>query len=157
MAESSAKHRAAGSFDAFRLSREHAVLAGRLDASTLPRVADRLAPGNAPIDWRIAGAQDGFGRAALDVDLDGHVFLECQRCLAPFEWPVHQSMRLLLARDARELARLDADNVEEVALATGPLDPRTLVEDELTLMLPFAPRHAEGTCSPPADERASRR
>jgi DUF177 domain-containing protein len=150
MAESSAKHRAAGSFDAFRLSHEHGVLQGRLDAASLPRVADRLADGAAPIVWRISGAEDGYGRAALDIDLDGHVCLECQRCLATFEWPVRQSTTLLLARNERELARLDADNAEEVALASGPLDPRVLVEDELTLLLPFAPRHPEGTCSPPA-------
>src|SRR4029077_3776319 len=65
MAESSAKHRAAGSFDAFRLSHEHGVLQGRLDAASLPRVADRLADGAAPIAWRISGAEDGYGRAAL--------------------------------------------------------------------------------------------
>jgi uncharacterized protein len=53
---------------------------------------------------------------------------------------------VLLARDERELAALDAGSESEVVLAEGSLDPLTLVEDELVLALPFAPRHAEGDC-----------
>jgi uncharacterized metal-binding protein YceD (DUF177 family) len=34
-------------------------------------------------------------------------------------------------------------------LAKAPIDPLTLVEDELVLALPFAPRHGEGECSAP--------
>jgi len=37
-----------------------------------------------------------------------------------------------------------------VVLAKSPLDPVTLVEDELTLTLPFAPRHADDGCALPA-------
>jgi uncharacterized metal-binding protein YceD (DUF177 family) len=31
-------------------------------------------------------------------------------------------------------------------LAHGPTDPLTLIEDELVLALPFAPRHPDGEC-----------
>ena len=52
--------------------------------------------------------------------------------------PVAQRTLLLLARDERELARLDAEDHEhEVVLADAPLDPLTLVEDELLLTLPL--------------------
>ena len=37
----------------------------------------------------------------------------------------------------------------EVVSAREPLDPLALVEDELLLTLPFAPRH-ESDCAPPA-------
>ena len=73
--------------------------------------------------------------------------LTCQRCLEDFEWPIDQRTEVLLARDERELAVLDADNSAEVVLAGMPVEPLTLVEDELVLALPFAPRHPGDTCS----------
>jgi uncharacterized protein len=78
--------------------------------------------------------------------LSGSVTLECQRCLADFAWPIDVTTEVLLARDDAELAALDADSSLEVVLASGPLDPLSLVEDELVLTLPFAPRHPDGAC-----------
>ncbi len=52
--------RIAGTFDAFGLARRGAAIAGTLDASARPRVADRLADGEAPIAWRIAGTADAL-------------------------------------------------------------------------------------------------
>ena len=79
--------------------------------------------------------------------LDGEVPLECQRCLRTFTWPVAQATVLLLARDERELARLDADDAHEVILAAAPLVAMTLVEDELLLTLPFAPHCDRPDCA----------
>ena len=136
-------------FDAYQLARTGAEVSGAVDAQSLSRVMDRLQPGSAPIRWRISGTHDASGRPAIVVDLHGQVRLECQRCLGEVEWPVDQTTLLLLARDERELAALDADSENEVVLAKAALDPLTLVEDELTLSLPFAPRHEEGGCALP--------
>jgi len=141
--------RPAGRFDAFRLVRERGVVEGSVDAAHLPRVNERLVAGPSSIAWRIDGTADASGRPALTVDLAGEVSLECQRCLGPLVWPVSQQTELLLAHDEAELARLDADSEAEVVLAQAPLDPLTLVEDELVLALPFAPRHPEGECQAP--------
>ena len=135
-----------GRFDASRLARERGVIEGNVDAHRLPRVADLLSDGPASIDWRIEGAADPSGRPALRIALKGAATLECQRCLADFEWRVDQATDVLLARDEAELAALDAESSLEVVLARGPLDPLALVEDELVLALPFAPRHADGGC-----------
>lgn len=140
-----------GRFDGFRLARERGQLDGTVDAATLPRVADTVLDGAGPIAWRIEGTQDALGRPALAVALDGDVVLECQRCLQAQTWPVHTRTVLALARDDADLARLDADSDDEVVLAAAPLDPAQLVEDELVLALPYAPRHADGECEPPQD------
>jgi uncharacterized protein len=144
------KAQARRGFDAWQLARTGAELSGELDAHALPRVEDRLQPGSAPIRWRVSGTHDESGRPAIVVDIRGKVPLECQRCLGKVEWPVEQTTLLLLARDERELAVLDGDSEHEVVLAKSPLDPVTLVEDELTLTLPFAPRHADDGCALPA-------
>jgi len=139
-----------GSFDAFDLCLRRGALEGTVDATNLSRLADRLhveGSGGGTVAWRIAGGTDAAGRMALEVELDGGVPLECQRCLESFTWPVAQRTLLLLARDERELAQLDEDDEHEVVLAAAPLDVRALVEDELLLTLPFAPRCARPECT----------
>jgi uncharacterized protein len=142
--------RAPGRFDAFRLARERGSLAGSVDATTLPRLADRVIGAQAPVDWRIDGTVDAMGRPALTVQLEGSVTLECQRCLEALEWAISQRTLLLLAHDEAETARLDAESEAEVLLAATALDPETLVEDELVLALPYVARHPDGCCKPPA-------
>ncbi len=134
-------------FDALKLSASGDSLAGEVDVADLPRVADRLAPdaGAARLAWRLVGGPDAQRRPVLTLTLAGSVPLVCQRCLQPFAAIVDQSTDLVLARSEAELARLDGDEIEAV-LATGRLDPQTLVEDELLLSLPFSPRHADGQC-----------
>jgi uncharacterized protein len=152
------------SFDALKLSASGETIAGEVDAASLPRIVDRLAvaatenvtrqisaeaaeddEGSARIAWSLVGGVDGQRRPSLTLTLSGTVPLVCQRCLQPFAQAVDQSTELLLARSEAELARLDLDDIE-VVLATERLDPLMLVEDELLLSLPFAPRHADGEC-----------
>jgi uncharacterized protein len=135
-----------GRLDAFRLARERGVVEGSVDAHGFPRVADLLAEGPAPVAWRIEGTTDASERPALAITLNGEVVLTCQRCLGDFRWPVDQRTEVLVAHDEREVAALDAESSAEVVLAQGPVDPLVLVEDELVLALPFAPRHSEGAC-----------
>jgi uncharacterized protein len=132
-------------FDAFRHSSAGSVLEGRLDPAQLPRLAEEVGSDAGEVAWRVIGIRDENGRPAIAVELSGHVRLECQRCLGTVDVPVEQRTELLLAHDEQELARLDGDSELEVVLANEPLDPRTLVEDELLLTLPYAPRH-EGQC-----------
>lgn len=134
-------------FDAFKLAARASSVSGSLDARRLPNVADSLAPGDdpVPIAWTIEGRRSAEGRPAISIDIEGDVPLVCQRCLAPMAWPVSQGTEVLLAHDEDELATLDAETDGEVILADRPLDAATLVEDELVLTLPFAPRH-EGEC-----------
>jgi uncharacterized protein len=136
-----------GRFDAFELAARRGSLDGSVEASALPAVAEALAEGAAPIAYRIVGTTDGLGRPALAVELDGAVPVRCQRCLQAFGWPVAQRTLLLIARDERELARLDEDDEHEVVLAAEPLDALALVEEELLLTLPYAPRHPPGTAA----------
>jgi uncharacterized protein len=142
-------------FDALKLAAAGAMLEGEVDPGQLPRLTDRVVPvADAPrIAWRIVGGHDGLGHPLLKLSLDGKAFMTCQRCLRSFAVPVAQETVLLLARNERELMRLDAEE-PEVVLAETPLDPATLVEDELLLSLPFAPRHAAAECAAAAPASA---
>ena len=101
--------RRSGEFDAFEVALRGATLSGTAKVASMPRVADRLAEETAgagqdstEVSWRITGVADAQGRPALDIELDGGVPLECQRCLQTFTWPVRQHTTLLLARNERE-------------------------------------------------------
>jgi uncharacterized protein len=149
-AQQGSSGRRRGAFDAFDLALRRGKLAGTVDVARMGRAVDRLAPGGGASDlsWRISGTTDAMGRPALEVRLDGSVTLECQRCLQAFAWPVAQCTTLLLARDERELAVLDAgDDEHEVLLADAPQDALTLIEDEVLLVLPFAPRCGRAACA----------
>jgi uncharacterized protein len=136
-------------FDAFKLAAEGDALSGEVDARSLERARDRLAPGSAEaiIRWRIAGDHDALQRPAIAVTVEGTFPLVCQRCLQVFDAPLMQQTRLLLAHDEAELTQLDAEE-SEVVLAGTLLDARALVEDEVLLSLPFAPHHPDGQCPP---------
>jgi DUF177 domain-containing protein len=142
-------------FDAFRLAASQGELKGTIAPDTLERLEDRLPDATADgtgdskgrIAWSIRGAADEQGRPAITVSIEGTVPLECQRCLGLLDQPVRQSTTLLLARNEADLLHLDEISEHEVVLANAPLDPVTLVEDELLLTLPFAPRH-EASCDP---------
>jgi uncharacterized protein len=129
-------------FDAFELVQQRGTLCGAADAAQLPRVADALAEPGGRVEYAIQGTSDEADRPALDLAIDGELFLTCQRCLQPMRWIAAQRITVLLARDARELALLDDSDEREVVLADAPLDPLALVEDELVLTMPYAPRHS---------------
>lgn len=124
-------------------------MSGIFDARLLGNVEDALAPGEdpVPIAWTLEGRSGVEGRLALAIGITGSLPLVCQRCLGRIDWPVAQATEVLLAGDGNELARLDEASESEVILADRPLEVAALVEDELVLTLPFAPRH-EGECPP---------
>ncbi len=140
-------------FDAFDLIARRGHLEGVVDPFELPRLAegldDRLddsGPAATGVRWRIDGTTDPAGHPALEVTLDGDLPVTCQRCLGVFAFPVAQRTRLLVAKSEAELAALDDAGEDEVVLGASPLDAYELVEDELLLSLPHAPRHEEGQC-----------
>lgn len=137
------------SFDAFRLAASRGELSGRFDPAGLSRLEDRVAVPGGLVDWTIRGSADAEGRPAITVSIAGAVPLTCQRCLGTVMQAIGQSTLLLLARDEAELVRLDEASEHEVVAAREPLDARALVEDELLLGLPYAPRH-ENECATPA-------
>jgi uncharacterized protein len=70
--------------------------------------------------------------------------LPCQRCLDPIRVPIAIDAELQLAETVREISEAD-DEIDRV-LASRRMDVASLVEDEVILALPMAPRHEE--CAP---------
>ncbi len=137
---------APGTLDALSFARSGASLEGQLRADRLPRLQSNLTSDDAAVQYRIAGIVEA-GRPALSLWIEADVRLTCQRCLEPFRQRVELENVLPVARDEAELARWEAeDPLVDALLADDRLDVASLVEDEILLSLPVAPRHPEGEC-----------
>lgn len=99
-----------------------------------------------PVRWSAQGERrrrPGAGANAwLRLELDAHVRLTCQRCLAPIETPLAVDRWFHFVEGEQQAAELDADSEDDVLASTRALDLHALAEDELLLALPLVPRHA---------------
>jgi uncharacterized protein len=132
--------------DSLEFARTGQMLQGSLAVPELRRLKDNLADAEGRIDFVVQGGRDARRRPVLMLDVSGHLHLQCQRCLGVLDYPLRLSNTLLLV-SAGEIAagRLDDEDAEWIE-ASAELDVALLVEDEIILGLPYAPRHEEGAC-----------
>jgi uncharacterized protein len=150
--------------DGFQFASAGATQQGAFPASAFPRLRDLLASDAGEVAYTLRGLLDARGRPSLGLRLGGTLQLRCQRCLEPMAFEVrHEGMLVLAATQAD----IDADPKDTSApdrvLAGKQMPVRELVEDELLLAVPFAPRHErcvgasgmeeEGKASPFAELR----
>lgn len=128
------------------------------------RLQDLLSSVDGGIEYAVRGTADDMGRPALRLEARGELQLVCQRCLGPLAFPLDVDSLLVLARNEAEI---DAQPVEpdspERVVGSKEMAVGELLEDEILLAIPFAPRHGqcagagekkgEGKPSPFADLR----
>ena len=132
--------------DSLEFARTGQTLRGSLAVRTLARLQDSLADGMGEVEFAVKGAHDARSRPVLTLEISGLLHLRCQRCLGPLEYPLRLYNTLLLV-GAAEVAAGNLDNEDaEWIEASSALDVAALVEDEVILGLPYAPRHEAGLC-----------
>ena len=128
--------------DSFAFARDGRVLEGTLPVAALERLHDLLAEVSGEIDFRITGCKGERGQSMLQVEVGGVIPLACQRCLEaiPFELDIDSLLELIPADAELSQEELEDDTRDFLPVA-GELDVAELVEDEVLLALPVAPRH----------------
>jgi uncharacterized protein len=114
----------------------------------LSRLANILNDTAGKLNYTVRGAVNKHGTPMLLLNLDGLCHLTCQRCLQGMDYEIQVATSVLL-RDQAGLDLLDEDEVDEEyesVLAEARLDVWHLLEDEILLSLPFAPKHDVGVC-----------
>ena len=128
--------------DGFEFASAGAKQQGSMPVSSFSRLRDLLASDAGEVAYRIEGRRDARGRPSLLVSVAGTLQLRCQRCLEAMPFEVDEQDLLVLAATQAEI---DADPVDAQApdrvLAKKDMSLHELVEDELILALPYAPRH----------------
>ena len=140
---------AAGCWMARRLAARGERLAGDIGLRGMPRL--RKAAGveqrlDACAAYELVFSRDGQGRCCITLHLEVGLEWVCQRCLGlmRLEFGRHSSLGVVSgAADARRLSR-DCEPVETDA--AGYIDLGSLIEEEILLSMPFAPKHPEGCC-----------
>lgn len=125
-----------------------ATLSGRDQFSRYARLAAEAssAPaGDTTVNWQAEGQQraapGGTGAPWLHLKAETGVPLVCQRCLGPVEVPLIVDRWFRFAVDEATAAAEDEDSDEDVLALGRDFDLRALVEEELLMELPVAPRH----------------
>lgn len=108
------------------------------------------------LEYSLEGVPDAQDRPALRLTIRGALQLGCQRCLAPLEFPLRIEATLVLARSQAELDALpvEAEGPDWV-VAGKAMEVRDLIEDELLLAVPYAPRHEQCAAQARAGAAAS--
>jgi len=125
-------------------------LHGNVALDALPRLGELLANSRGSIAFSLRGFKEG-DRLMLKVELAGDCFLRCQRCLGELAYPVAMASSLRLA-PAKQIEEVDIDDEVECIESSSRIDVLLLVEDELLLGIPYAPRHSKGECAMQVNE-----
>ena len=128
--------------DGLAFARNAALLEGRLDLDSMPRLAQSGCSG-AVLGFVLAGEISQRGKPALGLTVDGAVRLECQRCLESLEFPLRLAVQLELSTSEAEIAAADGEDDIDRVLARPDMMVAELVEDEVLLALPMVPKHAQ--------------
>jgi uncharacterized protein len=142
--------------DGFEFASAGASLSGALPIRGFPRLHDMLAEHEGEVVYEVEGMRDERGRPALRLKVRARLDLRCQRCLEALPFEVQADETLVLAATQAEIDAEPADvDAADRVLAAKEMPVRELVEDELILALPYAPRHAG--CSARASTDAAER
>ena len=135
--------------DGFEFASAGATQQGVLPLSGFGRLRDILASNEGEVAYELKGVRDERGRPSLRLCVEATLQLRCQRCLGAMAYELKADELLVLAATQAEI---DADPTDvgspDRVLAAKEMRVAELVEDELILALPYAPRHDE--CAPAA-------
>jgi len=125
------------------------VLERSVGLDELPRLADLLTTTAGSLSVRLEGWRDEQGKSWLQLDIAGEPVLCCQRCLGGMKYPLAIRSRLQLIAPGADWPDddLEDDSADAIA-ADAELTVLSLVEDEVLLALPIAPRHEQ--CESPS-------
>lgn len=130
--------------DGFEFASAGATQEGTWPLRDFPRLRDMLATDSGVVAYSITGVQDERGRPSLRLKVRGTLTLRCQRCLETMAFPVDTDETLVLAATLAEIhAEPASTSAPDRVVAGKEMALRELIEDELILAVPYAPRHED--------------
>ncbi|HTJ92059.1 MAG TPA: DUF177 domain-containing protein [Pararobbsia sp.] len=141
-------------FDLFEFARHARSGAGEIALGDLPRIVNELADevsesvrqSGAAVHWTAHGEQrevtGGKPELHLHVTLRTTLWLECQRCLSPYEQPLDVSASYLIVASEDEADEIPLeDDEQDPIVGSKQFDLYELIEEEILLSLPLVPKH----------------
>lgn len=142
--------------DPFRLAGRAERIEGRLSLTRAERLAELAArpPGEGEV--RLLFSRDAYGMIRVEGEVRTRLWLQCQRCLEPFQCDLEAHVDLVLVETDAEAERLLEQGRESALIENDRLDLLELAEEELLLAMPLIPMHPSAEdCSPEARDLLS--
>ncbi len=128
--------------DSISFAKKSESLQGKIAVARLERAMESLASAAGELNFRLIGGLDSRRRPNLVLSISGPVALTCQRCLVEFQHHLDLESRLILVENEAQLPDLeDEDPDVDVVVASRKTNVLEMIEDEIILGLPLAPRH----------------
>lgn len=121
-------------------------LEGRRPLAAMPRLADLLLDSSGDLDWQLVGRSelraDGGRQSFMDLSLSATLTVRCVRCLEPVPVGLAETRHYRMVPDESQAAREDnEDDEHDLLVSSRRFDLANLLEDEVIMALPAAPRH----------------
>jgi len=115
--------------------------------SHLLNLKEMLAVEGNLIDWRLTGGVTVAGKPSLQLQVTGLLTLTCQRCLESMPVSLDIDTTFVLVPDELSVPS-DEDNSDdqEYLVADDKMSVIDLLQDEILLALPLAPKHDAVDC-----------
>lgn len=121
---------------------------GTIPVLQFSRLADLLNERSGQVTWKLHGGVDMGGSAYLQLQAEATLALTCQRCLQAMVYPLAVGARYLLVWHETELPASEEEGDDEnYLLFQAEMDVLELIEDELLLAIPMAPKHEDVRCA----------
>lgn len=99
-----------------------------------------LASDGGSVAASLAFSRASAGQVLVDLAVEGEFDLVCQRCMGIFAFRVKEQAALALL-ETEHAPQLAPEGYEPYEMPEARINPAILVEDELIIALPLAPRH----------------
>ncbi|WP_246246898.1 YceD family protein [Candidatus Methylobacter favarea] len=139
--------------DPLQLADKRGSLKGQISLNSLDRLKEGLSNDEGCVDIELF-----FGREGRLAKIEGQIktilSLECQNCLQALELSVDSVVKLGIVSSIDEANRLP-DDYEPLLVEQENISLKTLIEDELLLILPAFPKHEHNCFIPYSDNNKS--
>jgi uncharacterized protein len=131
--------------DASICARSGSTIERHFAAAELPRLREAGAGDKTEVTTRLRFSQFD-GRVVIEGELEGVLMLECQRCMKPFAFELHEPFKVMLVEDEEELER-EPGGYEAILGNPAHFDLLGFAEDQALLALPLVPKHQSESCA----------
>jgi uncharacterized protein len=132
--------------DPLQLADKRGSLKGQIPLNILDRLKDVLSNDEGCIDIDFFFGREGR-LAKIEGQIKAVLSLECQNCLQALEWRVDNAVKLGIVSSIDQANRLP-DDYEPLLVEEENILLKTLIEDELLLILPAFPKHQHNCFNP---------
>jgi uncharacterized protein len=130
--------------DPLDLAKNQVRLEGQYSTAKLPRLAEYSPSKDANVHVRLGFSQETDALIKVSGNIDLKLRLTCERCLQPFDLDISLEPQFYFDVSGVEPEEQDERDIIQVK---GPVDLKSLVEDEILLALPMIPMHETGQCA----------